>query len=365
MTFLDAQYQALIWVFLASFGVSALILVTKPLHAKYSLDSAEGVQRAHTNPTPRVGGLGIICGLAVGAMLAINSVKPDLRLLLLLGFIVFSFGFTEDITKKVSVAIRLWATFMPAVVGYFVGGMTLRKIGFAPFDQLLLFTPFAICFTAFAIGGITHAMNIIDGFNGLTAWVSIWILTSIAFIAHSVGDSSVFFACAVVIVSILGLLPFNWPSGKLFLGDGGSYLIGLCIAWCSVLITMRNPEVSPFAPLLACAYPVIEVLYSIYRRKKNRQESGQPDRLHLHQLMATQLVYNRFSKLRSVYKNSLSGFLISLFTILPAYLSWYFYTQTDKLLMCFGLFIIAYVCVYQLCAAFPHASPLGKKRKGA
>lgn len=66
--------------------------------------------------------------------------------------------------------------------------------------------------------------------------------------------------------------------GKIFLGDGGAYLLGYFIAEISVLLVLRNPEVSPWFPLLVVAYPVVEALFSIYRRNILKGVSAFPQK---------------------------------------------------------------------------------------
>ncbi len=345
-SFLLDNFLPVIATLLFAIVVCLLILITTKWHGRFSFDQLEGVQKLHVNPTPRIGGLAIMSALGVGVLLLEGESRILLRTLFILGFIVFSFGFTEDLTKKVSVALRLWASFMPAILGYFLLGITLRGIGFAPVDYLLQFNPVAIVFTAFAVGGVTHAINIVDGLNGLCAWVSIWALVAILSIAIQVNDQSMALVCVVTIGAILGFLVFNWPLGKIFLGDGGSYLLGLFVAWASVLLATRNPEISPFTFLLICIYPVTEVLYSIYRRKRSRQATGLPDQLHLHQLFAMGFIYPNINSLSNTSKNSLSGFLMSLMMIVPAISAVIFYNQKTFLLLAIGLFVLVYLLMY-------------------
>ena len=332
---------------LTSFILCALILLTLRWHGHLSLDHCLGVQRMHEAPTPRIGGLAIIIALAVGVMQLEPESNNILRTQFALGFILFSFGFIEDLTKKVSVALRLWAGFIPGVLGYFLAGISLSYVGWAPLDWALSFTPVAVLFGAFAVGGLTHAINIIDGFNGLCAGASLWALSAIIIIALQVGDSALALSNLVVVASIVGFLFFNWPFGKIFLGDGGSYLLGFCVAWSSVLLAMRNPEVSPFALLLICVYPITEVLYSIVRRLKSKRRTGQPDRLHLHQLVASAWVYPNCGSLSGIYKNSLTGLLMSLLMVPPLLAAITFYRQTTVLFWACVLFVLVYHVLYQ------------------
>jgi UDP-N-acetylmuramyl pentapeptide phosphotransferase/UDP-N-acetylglucosamine-1-phosphate transferase len=88
-----------------------------------------------------------------------------------------------------------------------------------------------------------------------------------AVIAWSVGDANLASVAIILAACVWGFFWVNWPFGKLFLGDGGSYFVGFALAWVAVLLIERNPSVSPFAALLVCIHPVSEVLLSIFRRK--------------------------------------------------------------------------------------------------
>src|SRR5260221_7905829 len=98
-----------------------------------------------------------------------------------------------------------------------------------------------------------------------------------------------------MIAALLGFLAWNSPKGKIFLGDGGAYLLGFWLAELSVLLVARHPEVSPWFPMLLLVYPIFETLFSMYRRKfVQGQSPGQPDRMHMHQV-----IYMRLTRARA------------------------------------------------------------------
>jgi UDP-N-acetylmuramyl pentapeptide phosphotransferase/UDP-N-acetylglucosamine-1-phosphate transferase len=325
-----------------------LIVLTRSLHGKYSFDTVVGVQKVHHEQVPRIGGVAIFLGFFGGQFLAFDLAMGVLESTLALGLIAFSFGLMEDLTKNVPVALRLWATMIPGVVGYFMTGYTLNQFGYGWLDLVLQWPIVSIAFTAFAICGVTHAMNMIDGFNGLAGWTSVWILLGIALIALSVGDVPLAMTAAIIIASVLGFLAFNWPWGKLFLGDGGAHFLGVSIAWLCVMLVSRNPQVSPFACLVLCSYPITEVLYSIARRTLSRMSSGRPDRLHLHQLVAIALIYPRLPNMNPVHKNSVTGFAVSCFSIPAVVLATFFAQDQANLVWIYGVVVLAYIALYRI-----------------
>jgi UDP-N-acetylmuramyl pentapeptide phosphotransferase/UDP-N-acetylglucosamine-1-phosphate transferase len=173
-------------------------------------------------------------------------------------------------------------------------------------------------FTAISVAGIANAINIIDGFNGLSSGTVMIILASLGSIAVFKGDVVLANHCLLLGSAVFGFWLVNFPLGKLFLGDGGAYFVGFSLAWLAVLLLMRNPSLSPWLVLLASAYPVIEVLYSVWRRKRIKQPTGGPDNLHLHSVVKTQVILPLLSKWPAVMRNAAVSPIIWLYAALPS-----------------------------------------------
>lgn len=346
--------------FMTSWLVGWLIIRYEHLHAHFSHDPVDsGPQKAHSEPTPRIGGITILSGLlAAGAVMLMVDQIPAERafgLLLLSSIPAFLGGLVEDITKKVGVLERLFLTILSGAVAAWLLGAILNRLDLPGVDQALTWLPLAVVLTAFAVGGLANAMNIIDGTNGLAIGFSIIVLTAMAYVANLVGDTLVFPTALAVIGALLGLLVWNWPGGKIFIGDGGAYLLGFLLAELSVLLVVRNPGVSPWFPLLLMIYPIFETLYSVYRRKIQHQLSpGQPDNQHLHQLIRDRLVArcgrdgNQLSKLERSSRTAMHFWAYG--TVL-AVLSGVFWKSTPILGVCSFGFCVFYVANYRRIAA--------------
>lgn len=283
-----------------SFVVSLLIVQSQKWHGFMSNDhDLAGVQKVHGLAVPRIGGLAVVSGVVVG-VLAHSVMFPGdisaahLSAILLLaacGMPAFVSGMAEDFTKRVSVRIRLLATFASALLASAVLGATLNQLDIWGVDNLLQATPIAVLVTALVVAGGANAINIIDGFNGLAASVIIIMALAIGVLAFQHHDALVATLGVLGAGSAAGFLLVNFPRGKLFLGDGGAYFLGFWIAEGAVLLLVRNSSVNAWQVLSICAYPVIEVLFSMYRRRIIQQVSpGAPDRLHLHTLVYRRVV---------------------------------------------------------------------------
>jgi UDP-N-acetylmuramyl pentapeptide phosphotransferase/UDP-N-acetylglucosamine-1-phosphate transferase len=293
---------------LTAFGCSLvaclLIVLSQGWHGSLSHDhDLEGVQKVHTTAVPRIGGMGVLAGVLAGFLL-FQLVKPfnasnfgGVCLLIGAGMPAFLAGLIEDVTKRVSVKTRLAATALSAVIASAVLGATVDQLDLWGVDTLLAFTPFAVLVTAIVVAGGSNAINIIDGFNGLSSSTIIIMSAGFTAVALQNGDSFVALLGVLGIGATLGFLVVNYPGGKLFLGDGGAYFLGFWVSEMAVLLLVRDQAVSAWQVLAICAYPVIEVLFSMYRRRVIQNVSpGAPDALHLHTLVYRRVVCKHLAR---------------------------------------------------------------------
>jgi UDP-N-acetylmuramyl pentapeptide phosphotransferase/UDP-N-acetylglucosamine-1-phosphate transferase len=281
--------------------MGALIVMSQGLHGRHTLDhDLSGVQKFHTVAVPRIGGIAIVVALLLalfvrgGFSLEQIAASPTLYtagLLLLAAVPAFAAGLVEDLTKKVSVRTRLGASIASALAASWLLGATLDQVDIRGLDLLLRWTPLAIAITALAVAGGVNSINIIDGFNGLASSTVAVILLGLCVVAVGVNDHLVAELALMGCGAAVGFLCINFPTGRLFLGDGGAYFLGFWVAEMAVLLLVRNPSVNAWQVLSICAYPIIEVFFSIYRRRFLRQASpGAPDGLHLHTLVYRRVV---------------------------------------------------------------------------
>jgi UDP-N-acetylmuramyl pentapeptide phosphotransferase/UDP-N-acetylglucosamine-1-phosphate transferase len=312
---------------LVTFFLAISLVLTKYWHGHFSMDGLVGVQKNHTMPTPRIGGVSVFFGVFAAFLVAQPGQAEILGPILLAGLPAFIFGLAEDVTKKVSVMSRLLATIASGGLGCLLTGVSLTEVGVPLLDSSLSYTMVSVAFTAFAVGGMANSVNIIDGFNGLASGFVVIAFIGLALLATMAGDFDLAFVCLAIAIATMGFWLVNWPCGYLFLGDGGSYFCGFALAWASVLLIERNGSISAFVPLLVCIHPVTEVLFSIYRRRMTGASPGSPDRLHLHTLVMRRLVLPRVRrrypsdpKMVDLLCNSITGLVMAMATV-PAVLA--------------------------------------------
>jgi UDP-N-acetylmuramyl pentapeptide phosphotransferase/UDP-N-acetylglucosamine-1-phosphate transferase len=296
-------WLVLLTALLTSLGVSAFLVLTQRWHGRLSLDhDLDGAQKFHEVPVPRVGGLGLMAGLLAGAWVynqqaLVGDPTIHIEILAACGLPAFLFGLLEDMTKKVSVLVRLLATFASAGLAVWAFGAQLNRLDTIGLDALMIYAPVAILFTCFAVGGVANAVNIIDGFNGLASGSVAIMLIGLGGLAYLAQDTAVMSLCFVGAAAMVGFMGMNYPFGKIFLGDGGAYLAGFWLAECAVLLLSRNPSISTWAVLLACIYPVFETVFSMWRKDIYRKTGmGKPDKVHFHMLVFRRLVGQRVGR---------------------------------------------------------------------
>jgi UDP-N-acetylmuramyl pentapeptide phosphotransferase/UDP-N-acetylglucosamine-1-phosphate transferase len=363
-------------LFLLTFGVSALstllIVRSSHSHARFSADhDFGGPQKFHFRAVPRVGGIGIALGLVAGVV-ALGAARNEAEqrfaaLLLLCGIPAFGSGLFEDISKRVEPRYRLVATALSALLAVFAVDASLGRTGLWGFDWIASFTIGAACLAIFAVAGIANAINIIDGFNGLASMCVMMMLLGIAYVAFQTGDEFVASTALIAAGAVLGFFVWNFPAGLIFLGDGGAYFIGFVLAELSVLLLARNPVVSPIFPLLLCAYPIFETVFTMYRRRVLRGvATAQPDGIHLHTLIHRRLIRLNIEAggdRRRMNRNSMTSpylWLLCLLSIIPSVLWW---DSTRTLAIFLLLFIVSYVFLYWRIVRFRTPRWLGARRE--
>lgn len=337
---------------IVSFALAQSLVLSAHKHGHLTMDLPGAVQKFHLDPTPRVGGLAIYIAVAAAWFAIAGTVERKLLgTVLLAGMPALLIGLTEDVTKRVSVMARLLVTMFSGGLAAALTGVGLTRVDLPLADQLLALWPFAVLFTAFAVGGVANAINIIDGFHGLASGTLMISLAGLAGVAYSVGDVPLAIVALLVAAAVGGFWLVNFPWGKLFLGDGGAYFSGFALAWLTVELLARNPRVSPWASVLLCAYPTIEVMYSIVRRRKQRRSPGEADRNHLHSLVATQWVQPRLPQLAPNLRNAAVSVVMWGCAVVPVVPALLFYDRPDILLGALGACVVAYHLFYRRVAS--------------
>lgn len=351
----------MITIFFLGFVLSSSCMAWLIWHARTHVHryGSDMPQRFHKGHVPRLGGVGMLASLlvcflvlsAMGSHLNISARYREVFLPLVLLSPAILCGILEDLTQRISVRIRLTVTLLCALAVCYAADLRIVRLDLPFLDAgLAAFPVIGMGIAVLAIGGLPHAFNIIDGYNGLAGMVAVLISLALVHVALQLGDRQLAAVMVVLVGVTAGFLVWNYPHGKIFAGDGGAYLWGLVIAYGCVALVAHHPSVSPWFPMLLLCYPVSETLFSIYRKKVRGQSPGMADALHLHQLIYRRLVRvvldsENEAEEMLIRNNRTSPYLwgVTLLTVVPAILFW----RTSWLLMlCCLMFVLLYIVAY-------------------
>lgn len=283
--FTSLPWAAIVVAFLAAFLVAQAIARTTRLHGRLTLDDATGVQKVHTRPTPRVGGLAVALGMLLAWPFLPADVAGFWGLLLLALAPAFVAGIIEDITRAVRPRWRLLATLVSGLVFWWLTGYGIDRLGWGPLNWIQSVPPIVAALTMFGFGATANATNLIDGFHGLATASVFFMAAGLAGIAWTVGDGEILAATGILMGAVAGFFFVNYPSGRIFLGDAGAYGLGAACAALGIALVAKHAEVSPWALLVCFGYPAIETGFSIWRRARRGLPTTQPDGVHFHKLV--------------------------------------------------------------------------------
>ena len=340
-----------------AFAIALALARCGRVHERALDDTWQEPQKVHRVPVPRVGGIAIAVGVVSGVAAAglTFGEQHAMGVLLLCMIPGLAWGLIEDFSKRGAVLARLALTGTTPMLAYVLLDARITQVGVPGLDSLLAVHAFSFVFTVFAVTGIAHAMNVVDGLNGLAGVNALLAALGLAAVAWIVGDSTIMIGSCVLAASVVGFLLVNFPGGRLFLGDGGAYFIGLVLAVLSVMLVERNAEVSPWLPLMLLAYPIWETLFSMYRRRRRGHSAGHADALHLHSLVYRRIVRwlgYRASPSETVMRNSLASMVLWIIPAACWVVALPLWDKTRALQGMAAVFIVVYGIAYRRIVRF-------------
>ena len=180
---------------------------------------------------------------------------------------------------------------------------------------------FSLIFVIISFLFIINGANLVDGYNGLLGIHSLIILANLFIINYLNGNTDLALFLLFNILIIINFLIFNFPKGKIFLGDGGAYLLGVIIAISDIKTSIVNSSISPLYFCILLFYLFFEVFFSFLRKLlKEKTSPIRPDEKHLHMLLYKMLYNKNNNILKSNYSVSVIINLIYTILIIPAIL---------------------------------------------
>ncbi|WP_425441674.1 MraY family glycosyltransferase [Thalassobacillus cyri] len=263
-----------------------LTFPVRKLAVKWKVMDYPELRKIHTQITPRMGGVSIFAGTVVG-VLYLQPEIPHFWAVYLGATIIMITGLLDDRYQLRPLA-KLSGQIVAAALLLF-SGLLIENITIPLFGMIHLNLFFSALITFFWIIGITNAINLIDGLDGLATGVSTIALISITIMAFIDSQIAVVLLCFALIGSNLGFLIHNFFPAKIYMGDTGSLFLGYSVAVLSMLGLFKSLTFFSFViPILVLAVPIFDTLFSIIRRLINKRPVMEADNQHIHyQLIAT------------------------------------------------------------------------------
>lgn len=274
---------------LYSFAVALFLTIALiPLLIKFSgrlqlLDDPSDPRKVHVNAIPRSGGLAISLGVFVPILLLMPIQNEFMGLVWGAGIITL-FGYLDD-RYELDVKWKFFGQILAILVAIY-GGVTISQVPLMGFADAPAWIVYPLTF--FFILGVTNAVNLSDGLDGLAAGTTMLTLGFLAIFALRAENDSGALVAITVIGGLLGFLRYNTFPARIFMGDTGSQFLGYMGASLAIIISQdeSNP-ISPVIPLVVLGLPVLDTLNVMFIRIREGRSPFSPDKNHLHhQLMA-------------------------------------------------------------------------------
>ncbi|MFF2483677.1 glycosyltransferase family 4 protein [Paenibacillus sp. NPDC058071] len=283
-------------LYTTGFIISVLIaLVLTPLVKKFAffvgaIDKPNH-RKVHTRIMPRMGGLAIYAAFVIGFLVLSPFIPKGLltpenlnliRAMLVGGTLIIIIGALDD-RFELSAKVKLVGQIAAACVVVFGFDITIDFVNF-PFAEAMqpIAAWLSIPLTIFWIVGVTNAINLIDGLDGLAAGVSGIAIGTILVMAIIMGNVPIILLSTLLLGGIVGFLFFNFHPAKIFMGDSGALFLGFCLSMLSMISFKQITIVSFVTPLLIIGVPLSDTFFAIIRRLVNKRPIFAPDKGHLH-----------------------------------------------------------------------------------
>jgi UDP-GlcNAc:undecaprenyl-phosphate/decaprenyl-phosphate GlcNAc-1-phosphate transferase len=278
---------------LGAFASCVLTPLVRHLASKYGIvDCPKRARKVHEESVPRLGGAAVLGSFLI-TMLVGGLLVPELSsalwsetgsgVVILFGAVaIFVIGFLDDF-NRLSAKTRLLTEFVVAAVVVWQCDLLFTEVRFLGIGQLPLSEWGGFTLACLWIVGMTNALNLIDGLDGLAAGVTLFGLAAVATVGHLAGVPHVTWMSTLLLGCILGFLVFNSRPASIFLGDCGSLTLGYLVGCFSLMGSFRaTGAIDGLFPILAFLVPVADCLFAIVRRTLRGRSPFSPDMEHFH-----------------------------------------------------------------------------------
>jgi UDP-GlcNAc:undecaprenyl-phosphate/decaprenyl-phosphate GlcNAc-1-phosphate transferase len=264
---------------LAMVVTMACVPVFGRIAAHWGIVDRPGVRKVHSVPIPRVGGIAMIIGVIAAALIVIPFDSRE-RYFLSAAVILTAFGALDD---RFDLHYRVKFIGQLVAVLIVVVGADVQIHSITLEDRVMLPPWVSVPLTVLFLVGITNAINLADGLDGLAGGTTFLSLGALAMLAHSSGQVVGASMALAFAGAVLGFLRFNTYPASVFMGDAGSQLLGFAVGVLSLCATqIGDSAVSAATPILLLALPILDTLSVMVQRVSEGRSPFDADKNHIH-----------------------------------------------------------------------------------
>ncbi len=263
------------------FATISLVPILIKISMRVKALDVPDARKVHTEPVPRIGGIVIAIGVFIPMLIWWNESDIFLRGYSVGAAIIVLFGFLDDV-KGLDYKLKFSGQIAAALIVIYAGGVRITKLGMLLPESTVLPLWVSILVTVVLIVGITNAINLADGLDGLAGGVCLLSFCCICYLAFLQGDKVIMILSLSLTGAIFGFLRFNTHPASLFMGDSGSQFLGFSLVTTSIALTQTDTALSPVLPLIIFGLPVLDTTIVMAKRIGQGHSPFLADRQHLH-----------------------------------------------------------------------------------
>jgi len=324
MPFLLAMIVTMAW--LPVFGKMA---------ARWRIVDHPGERKVHAVPIPRIGGVAMALGVSIAALLVIPIGSPDRHFLIAAGVLTV-FGGLDD-RFNLDHRIKFFGQLIAAAIVILGGDIQIHSVTLA--DRVSLSEWISVPLTFLFLIGITNAINLADGLDGLAGGTTFLCLCALAILANHSGQGTCAALALAFAGAVLGFLRYNTFPASIFMGDAGSQLLGFAVGVLSLRATQSgNSMISAAIPVLLLALPILDTLSVMAQRIGEGRSPFSADKNHIHHKLLS-FGFDHHEAVMVIYAIQADLFLL-------AY--WMRYESDVAILTVVSLFFLGAIGVFQV-----------------
>ncbi len=262
------------------FTTIVLIPIFSGMAVKLKFLDIPNERKIHKSPIPKVGGIAMALGMVIPVIFWAPANK-FVGSVILASWIIVIFGIIDDF-KDVNYKIKFSGQIAAALIVIFWGGVKIHTLGGILSPEQALPDIISIPLTLVVLVGVTNAINLSDGLDGLAGGICLLSFICLGYLCYRHGYQDPIIFSVAIMGAIIGFLRFNTYPASIFMGDAGSQLLGFLFISLSLGLTQNEPNINPFLPLILMGLPILDTITVMTERMLAGRWPFHADKNHVH-----------------------------------------------------------------------------------